>query len=243
MEIYEKIVRFLYKHLPKEPREESRSSLLRNYYNEKYPITPTFYSGRVLPNSEKRIKVDVKVDVRDFFTLNDESLSLIVKSLKMTKMTDNQKALTCLKWVIEHVAYVSDNSRYGVPEYWCFPFETINTDNGKMFGDCEDGSILLANLMILAGIPNWKVRINCGYVLSPQKKTLEGHAYTCFFDEDKESWVILDWCYYANLLPISKRKEYKKESMYKGVWFSFNNKYSFVKDAGDLRKMNGISNS
>ena len=228
--IYERIVRWLYKNLP-EPIE-NHSKTLKDYYNSKYPSTPIFYSGRVLPNSNKRIKADV----RDFFTLNDQTLKDIVKSLSQSNKTDNLRARACLKWVIENVGYISDKKQFNLPEYWEFPFEVLTT----MKNDCDGMNLLLANLLLVSGIPNWKVRVNCGYVFEPSKKILGGHAYVTFFDEEKERWVILDACYYPNLLPISERKEYKKEEMYKDIWFSFNDKFSFAKDKADVRKMEGI---
>jgi hypothetical protein len=93
---------------------------------------------------------------------------------------------------------------------------------------------------MIAGVPNWKIRINCGNVLEPNTKKLNGHAYVTFFDEIKEKWVILDTCYYPNLKNIEDREEYKKETLYQDVWFSFNNEYSWAKINGDIRNMEGF---
>ncbi len=57
---------------------------------------------------------------------------------------------------------------------------------------------------------------------------------------EKERWVIIDWCYYPNLKKIIDREEYKKESMYQDVWFSFNSTHSWSKVEGDVRKMSGF---
>ena len=232
MELYRRIVTALYKTLPVKKEEVQRAELLEDYYNTKYPSEPIFYNGRVLPGSKTRIPVDV----RDFFTLEDEMVKNVVKGLKMSTQTDNQKALTCLKFIIQNFPYKSDSTNYGNGEFWSMPYESIN----KKSGDCEDGSILLANMLILAGVPAWKIRINCGWVFEPVSKQQVGHAYTTFFDDDKEKWVILDWCYYPNLKRIIDREEYKKEKMYQDVWFSFNNKYSWAKTAGDVRNMEGF---
>lgn len=232
MELYKKLIIYLYNNLPTKTQETSRSDLLRDYYNNKYPTSPIFYNGRVLSGSNKRFKVDV----RNFFTLNDENINNIVKSLKLTSQTDNQKALTCLKWIIKSFPYKSDTTNYGLGEFWCMPYESLS----KMSGDCEDGAIILANLLLLSGIPNWKVRINCGYVFEPISKKQIGHAYLTFYDEESEKWVIMDWCYYTNLKKIIDREEYKKESMYQEVWFSFNDKNSWATTSGDVRKMPGF---
>ena len=99
---------------------------------------------------------------------------------------------------------------------------------------------MLKYIKIRLGIPSWKVRINCGHVFEPISKKQIGHAYLTFFDEESEKWVILDWCYYPNLKKIIDREEYKKESMYQGVWFSFNNENSWATSDGDVRKMAGF---
>ncbi len=566
MEWYKKLITLLYNNIPKVNKEILRSELLRDYYNNKYPTTPIFYSGRVIYGSNTRFKVDV----RNFFTLNDENINNIVKSLKLGSQTDNQKALSCFKWIIKNFPYKSDSTNYGQGEFWCMPYESLNKmsgdcfagyeeiytkdglkrideikagdmalsydfikkeyvykkvtnhwakgklqvnrvhlrngqsfdvsedhpmwhrigqkesayekqklsdidlsdwvkrkipiatkipynkskpkfnidlyrvighylaegckdkkgykvdssgyeliediipilekhnipfseyknnsgvpcirflnsdfkdylkdlkensfdinlteevlclpeeyleellhgmwlgdgtkiqyedkrgyknnkqwtystsskklsediqriglhlgrtfhiwkqdnhggvgnnpiyrinynpnsfflrdhgykdisevsisyieklentemydltvedthtvvlKNGSILHQCEDGAILLANLLIIAGVPNWKIRINCGNVLEPISKMQIGHAYLTFFDEENEKWVILDWCYYPNLKKIIDRGEYKKESMYQEVWFSFNNTHSFALEEGDIRKMPGF---
>lgn len=230
---YKDLIIALYNSLPKEVEEVPRSKLLEDYYNKKYPIVPIFYNGRVQIGSNTQFKVDV----RDFFTLNDQILNDIVKSLKLSTQTDNQKAVSCLRWVIENIPYKSDQENYKQGEFWCMPFETLN----KRSADCEDLSILLANLMIIAGIPSWKIRLVAGYVFEPIKKIQAGHVYITFFDEMNEKWVILDSCYYPNLKRIEDREEYKKEKMYQEVWFSWNDKYSWNTSEADIRKMGGFN--
>lgn len=230
--MYSKIVRYLYSKLPSKSKEISRSELLEDYYNNKYPTVPVFYNGRILIGSNTRFKVDV----RNFFTLNDGNLNNIVKSLKLSSQTDNQKALTCLKYIIKNVPYKSDLSNYKKGEFWCMPYETLN----KGSGDCEDQAILLANLLLISGIPNWKVRISTGWVFEPISKKQIGHAYLTFFDEENEKWVILDTSFYPNLMRIIDREEYKKEKMYQEIWFSFNDKMSWSTNPADVRNMEGV---
>ena len=125
---YKDLIIALYNSLPKEVEEVPRSKLLEDYYNKKYPIVPIFYNGRVQIGSNTQFKVDV----RDFFTLNDQILNDIVKSLKLSTQTDNQKAVSCLRWVIENIPYKSDTENYKKGEFWCMPFETLS----KRSGDC-----------------------------------------------------------------------------------------------------------
>ena len=231
MKWYYDLITQLYNNIPIKKKEVLRADLLKDYYNNKYPPQAVYYAGRVLQGSNSRYRVDV----RNFFTLNDENLNNIVKSLKMGSQTDNHKALTCLKWIIQHIPYKSDTINYKQNEFWCMPYETLV----KGSGDCEDMSILLANLLLIAGIPNWKVRVATGFVFEPHTKKQVGHAYVTFFDDETEKWVILDSCYYPNLKNIVDREEYKKETMYEGLWFSFNDSGSWGNDA-DIRKMKGF---
>ena len=232
MEFIKKILQYF--SLSENPLEESEDvNPYELYYNNKYPTTPIYYSGRTLPNTQKA----VKVDVRDFFTLNDGIVQSIAKTLNRGDGKDDKTALACLQWVIENVGYVSDITKYKKGEFWCFSFETLTADSdGKYMGDCDDGAILLANLMILAGIPNWRVRINAGRVLNPYTKTVTGHAYVTYFT-DEHTWVVLDWCFFQNLNEMKDRKNYKMNELYKSVWFSFNDTKSWSKDVGDIRKM------
>lgn len=231
MDYYKKLITYLYDELSEEKIVIPRSDVLRDYYNNKYPAKSVYYAGRVLQGSNTRFKVDV----RNFFTLKDENINNIVKSLKLGTQTDNQKALNCIKWVIQNFPYKSDNTNYSQNEFWCMPYESLY----KKSGDCEDGAILLANMLLVAGVPNWKVRIVTGFVFEPRSKKQVGHAYVTFFDEENEKWVILDWCYYPNIKKIIDRGEYKKETMYQDIWFSFNNENSWATTDADVRNMEG----
>ena len=47
--------------------------------------------------------------------------------------------------------YVKDSDRYGVPEYWARPDESLDAD-GKIRGDCEDFAMQCKRKCIEAGI-------------------------------------------------------------------------------------------
>ncbi len=200
-----------------ELKNQDGESELEKLYNNKYPKTDIFYAGRQLPN----IKNNIKLDVRNFFMLNDAKVKTVASEIAIEE-TDDGNALTCLKWVIKNIKYVLDNTK-GQLEFWQFPFETLEYKSG----DCEDGAILLANLMIMKGIPYWKIRLSAGFVNLNRKKI--GHAYLTYYCESQGKWVILDWCYWPNSLEIQDRKNYKDEENYLEVWFSWNLKYSYSK--------------
>ena len=71
--------------------------------------------------------------------------------------------------------------------------------------DCKDGAILIASLLINAGIPSWRVKVAGGGVLpdplfAPSDTELAGHAWCIYLADRPDSkrgleWIILDWCY------------------------------------------------
>jgi len=185
---------------PKNPKEDET--------NNKYPKTNLTYLRH-------ETDMDYQIDLRDFFMLMDNLIPIVGGK------TDDEKALNGLKWVIDNIKYIPDKSdkSYKFDEYWAFPYQTLKHKQG----DCEDGAILLANILVKSGIPYWKVRLSAGNV------TGGGHAYVTYYCEEKNIWVILDWCYWPNILPINQRKDYKDETNYQDVWFSWNTKYCFTK--------------
>ena len=94
----------------------------------------------------ERTKRAEAIDVRKFFTFTPELTPIIVEC--------DGDATKLLQWVKTHIAYVPD-----VVDFWSYPAETI----ARLNGDCEDQAILLANLLLQAGIyPYYKILI-CVY--------------------------------------------------------------------------------
>jgi len=178
--------------------------------NSKYPKADLTYS---------RIETDgtYKIALQNFFQINDFNIPTC------TGNTDDEKALNCLKYIIKTIKYVPDKTDYGYDEYWAYPYQTL----GRKKGDCEDGSILLANMLVKSGIPYWKIRLTAGDV-NDSLGNAGGHCFVVYYCEEKKKWVILDWCYYQDsTTSIADRKEYKEMSYYKNIWFSWNQKYCF----------------
>ena len=192
------------------------------YWNNKYPKAVVMYKGRYIPNYGM-----YSVDVRSFL-VNRHIDELERIAGKWRGLPHDEAALKCLRWVMEHIEYISDKKAYGLPEYWCYPMEVLHTGGG----DCDDGAILLANLMEVAGIPYWKIRLTAGMV--PEG----GHAYVTYYYEEGDRWVVLDWCYYPSLKPVKERPDYKDSKIYREVWFSWNRKYAFYKRS--TRAGNGL---
>ena len=206
------------------------SNLDPKYWNNKWPKAPIIYNGRALRSKSSRIGVDVK----DFIVSNDEIVKNIIKKYRLDRGNDDQKAWTIQKWVVKFLRYVGDEKSDNCPEFWQFPFETLQSG----VGDCEDGAILISSLMINAGIPPFKVKVSAGYVKPGPTAPEGGHAYNIYLASDN-NWRICDWCFYEDSnLPILKKPLAKNggyEQTYKEIWFTFNNEYSWTKGPVEVK--------
>ncbi len=116
--------------------------------------------------------------------------------------------------------------------------------------DCKDGAILIASLLINAGIPSWRVKV-CGGevkadpVFAPSSTELGGHAWAIYLADRSDSergleWVILDWCYAQDPdVPIEKKPLAGNGGQYNGykkIWFTFNDEYSWSQQSVEVRE-------
>jgi len=179
---------------------------IEEYWNSKRPKTKWTWKARPLFTDAS---VKVTVDPKIFYT-NDDRLPTF-------KGGYDEIAIECLDWVAENIEYTKDSEG----EFWQFAFET----HKRRKGDCEDGSILIANMLLMSGVPYWRVRLNAGNVLGG------GHAWVTYLSEKDNKWYVLDWCYWYN---ESKGliKEWKDAEKYFSIWGSWNKKYMF----GELPK-------
>ena len=197
--------------------EKDMTSDLEEYYTTKYPTRDIKYKGRSIPN----ISNNIELDLRNFFTPYCSDVKKVLKDIDCSG-THDEIAYNCFLWVKKNFKYVSDKTK-GANEFWQFPYESLIYKTG----DCEDGAILLANLMLQAGVPYWKIRLTAGWVKYGGNKV--GHAYLTYYCQDKDKWVVLDWCYYPNTKKISERTDYKYEENYQTVWFSWDLKNCYTK--------------
>lgn len=122
------------------------------------------------------------VDIRSFFDSNFMFTKSVLELPEGYLPWD--AALACLKVVSTSIKFVNDSV-----EHWQMPLETVD----KETGDCEDGAILLANMLSALGLET--VKIVCGAI-----STGIGHCVVEY------NGVQLDW---LHLAPIVK------------VWFKF----------------------
>jgi predicted transglutaminase-like cysteine proteinase len=126
------------------------------------------------------------VDVRSFF-VSGPSRTFLVENfrLKMLPLSiaedaiEWDKALACQAWVSKNIRFVPDDR-----ECWQMPSETASL----LVGDCEDGAILLANMLLALGLEPEKVKVVCGSLSSGV-----GHCVVEF------DGVQLDWLHLARI--------------------------------------------
>ncbi|MHA2039554.1 MAG: DUF4332 domain-containing protein [Promethearchaeota archaeon] len=214
------------------------------YWNNKWNTAPIIYTGRALRGEsyKKQIDADVKAFIKD----NDAILWHVITQAKLRKDTANETALTIQNFVCNFLKYKYDDETVDCPEFWLFPFESIQSE----IGDCEDGAILIAALLINAGIPNWRVKVCAAQVFAdpvfaPSDTELGGHAYCIYLADREESerkleWVILDWCYLQDPEVSIEKKPLARnggqEGAYQEVWFTFNNENSWSQSSFEVRE-------
>jgi len=201
-----------------------------DYWNDKWDTAPIIYTGRALRGESYNKQIDV--DVKAFIKKNDAILWHVLNHLDLRKDTPNDTALAIQNFVCNFLKYTYDDVTSECPEFWLFPFEAIQSE----IGDCEDGAILIASLLINAGIPSWRVKVCAAQVMAdpifaPSDTELGGHAYCIYLADRPDSernleWIILDWCYLQDPeIPIIEKPLARNggtEGAYRDIWFTFN---------------------
>ena len=214
-----------------------------NYWNTKWEVAPIIYTGRALRAEDYKKQIDV--DVKAFIKNNDAILWHVITQVGLRKETPNDTALAIQNFVCNFLKYKYDDLTAEVPEFWLFPFESIQAE----IGDCEDGAILIAALLINAGIPSWRVKVAAAEVMAdpvfaPSDSEVGGHAYCLYLadrpDSDRKlEWVILDWCYLQDPeIPIEEKplgRDGGTEGAYRDVLFTFNNEFSWAQTALEVK--------
>jgi predicted transglutaminase-like cysteine proteinase len=179
---------------------------LETYWNDKRTKTDD-YIRKVRTVLNKTVMT--YVDPRIFFNATDNIVPVVTG-------TNDEKAYAALNKVIDLITYTSDTSQFKQDEEWLFPYESLQLEHG----DCEDGAILLANIMLKSGIPYWRIRLNAGDVKGG------GHCWVTYLRESDNQWVILDWCYWPEQsLPGLL---YHDAENYFDIWFSWNTKHIYL---------------
>ncbi len=221
-----------------------------DYWNNKWETAPIIYTGRALRAESYKKRIDA--DVKSFIKKDDAILWHVITQVGLRKETPNETALAIQNFVCKFLKYKYDDLTAECEEFWLFPFESIQAE----VGDCEDGAILIAALLINAGIPSWRVKVTAAEVIAdpifaPSDTEVGGHSYCLYLadrpDSDRKlEWVILDWCYLQDPeVPIEKKplaREGGTEGAYKNVLFTFNDEYSWAQTALEVKEAR-ISNN
>jgi hypothetical protein len=186
---------------------------------------PVNYEGRPLPDRARgwlgrlieKPRYGV-TDVRHFVTGRDARVRAATESAlaptgRLGEMGLAAAATACEGWVRRHLRYVSDE-RYGVAEYWLYPWETLQVG----VDDCEGGACVLASMLYhaLPAVDHERVHVRCGLAGRPGDWT--GHAYVTMLLADGRL-VRLDWC--AAQMPVEARPDVREDRELGEVWFWF----------------------
>jgi len=215
-----------------------------DYWSDKWEKAPIIYTGRALRGESYNKQIDV--DVKAFIKRNDAILWHVITQLELRKDNPNETALKIQNFVCNFLKYKYDDLASECPEFWLFPFEAIQSE----IGDCEDGAILIASLLINAGVPSWRVKVCAAQVMAdpvfaPSDSELGGHAYCIYLADRPESerkleWVILDWCYLQDPEVSIEDKPLARnggtEGAYRNIWFTFNNDYSWAQSSFEVKE-------
>lgn len=199
----------------------------RKYWNNKYPKQDIVYAGRAIRGQNDRIPIDV----RTMIAPKDCLLKEVIQTNNLKKSRNDDTAWEIQKYIVNNYKYVDDKKSAGIEEFWQLPNETLYTKRG----DCEDCSILMASLLLNAGIPSWRVRVTAGMVKPDTNAPGGGHAYCTLCREVDNNWVVLDWCYYQDShIEVDRKPLFKNLTTYKEVWFSFNNEFAWSHKTWDV---------
>lgn len=200
----------------KKKKEETMSLQGADFWDNRWPKNKVIYKARG----------KYSMDVRNLILTRSYILDPIVAAnAGKNAAGDNydDMAISLLKYVKSHLSYKSDDVTYATPEFWQHP--EISLAMG--IGDCEDGALLLASLMRVAGIPSYRVKLCAGWVKS--KSGQEGHAYIIYLADDNK-WYVLDWCYWpSESISNFKRKPHEDQTdKYYEIWWTANDESSWA---------------
>src|SRR6185369_13598397 len=89
--------------------------------------------------------------------------------------------------VARKVRYKYDAKEQRNDDFWLFPSEVHTLS----YGDCEDGSFLLASLLIGSGVSPFNVRVALGELYDSKGNSLGGHCWPMYKNEAGR-WCILE---------------------------------------------------
>lgn len=104
------------------------------YWNNKWPKHPIIYAGRALRGQEERIGVDV----RNFIKADDLIIKDVVNRYGLKGRSYDETVWNVQKFVVKFLRYKTDENNNKCPEFWQFPFETIQSGVGDCIANYEE---------------------------------------------------------------------------------------------------------
>jgi len=141
-------------------------------------------------------KRPVTTDIREFVSPADD---VVIKGILGKLVAQNglpssknpgdfdKRALIIWDHVAHNVRYKYDAKEQRKDDFWLFPSEVHTLG----YGDCEDGSFLLASLLIGSGISPFNVRVALGELCDSTGTPLGGHCWPMYKNEAGR-WCILE---------------------------------------------------
>jgi len=201
--------------------QDNAEELLALQWDHAWPRSPITY---VTEGKHKH-------DVRNLVLTKSYILRKVLN--RYTTLSNDDKALAILKYVGKRIKYVSDSSKFNMPEFWQNPELTFQDKTG----DCEDGALLIISLLRLLDVPAYKLKVCAGWVQDPRNKGKKvGHAYVIYLAED-ENWYVLDWCYwFSESVKAFKKKRHSLLDKYEDIWWTFNDQHTWTQKNTTLGK-------
>jgi predicted transglutaminase-like cysteine proteinase len=148
----------------------------------------------------------------------------LVDTIVKPSDSDDEKMEKIQKWVVNNIAYTTDEEQYGYSELWVPPVMVLKTKAG----DCEDGAFLIMSLALNAGVDPSRLRMYGGLVDAGTGAPSGGHGWVAYRRQSDNEWVALDWSYYPDLSPMEDRTPLRKDTRYIDDYFFITNQYVVV---------------
>jgi hypothetical protein len=171
----------------------------------------------------------IRTDIREWISFEDnivmkEILKSLVKDggLPTTKTPGDfdKRAMIVWAFIARSIRYVHDSEKQTKEDFWLFPPEIYTLRQG----DCEDGSFLLASLLIASGISPFCVRVVLGEVFDENGASLGGHCWPAYKNE-MGTWCILESTLdtIPTRMPVGDKLAEKGQSFQYVPYYCFNN--------------------
>jgi len=167
-------------------------------------------------NSKYRKSVRLHTWLKEQTSNPSKELKELALSLKGS--TRDITVINILKWVHKYTKYVTDEAQWDMKEYWQTAEETLEPHTG----DCEDFSVMVYVLCILAEVPVYQLCVTCGTVVGG------GHCYVIYSADYDGVDRILDGTYWYDSTGIVKRKYAYSDKRYLKEWFRFNSEGTYI---------------